>query len=467
MLRTLFVLLLATLGAYYALQGPFYALLFYIWNAYFRPEDWIWGDLIRNLRLSSIIGIYLVCTTLFSRQRFVLNGKICLVLLFLFHTFLSMLFSEHFDYSWSCWQDFLKSTIITYLIIVLVNDLSQLRMVLLVMVISLGFEGAKQGWVYLLTSPGWANANPIAFLGDNNGVAVGMLMLVPICVLLAQTTPRKWEQLLYWFILVGSLYRALSTYSRGGFLACLALGGTYWLRSRQKLRMLLGMVLVIGVVLPALPDAFWSRMQTIQTYEEDEGSGLSRLHFWAVAREMANANPLLGVGYMGYILSYDAYDFSQGQYGRQRAVHSAYFGVLAELGYLGTALFGLVFICAFYSCHRVRQLVRADATLLEGEKYVAALEAGLIVFLVGSLFITFQYIEIFWHYIGLTLALEKIVTHDMLISRTGVQKSQRQSPVPAPPQLQPRARPARLARSRVGRGNAVLGVRGRIRRTRV
>ena len=60
MLRTLFVLLLATIGAYYALQGPFYALLFYIWNAYFRPEDWIWTDFVRNLRLSYLIGLYLV-----------------------------------------------------------------------------------------------------------------------------------------------------------------------------------------------------------------------------------------------------------------------------------------------------------------------------------------------------------------------------------------------------------------------
>ena len=153
-----------------------------------------------------------------------------------------------------------------------------------------------------------------------------MLMLVPICALLAQTTQRKWEQFFYWFLLVGILYRALSTYSRGGFLACMAMGVTYWLRSRQKLRMLLGMGLVIAVVLPVLPDAFWTRMQTIQTYEEDkDASALGRLHFWAVASEMAKANPLLGVGYMGYNLSYDDYDFSQGQYGRQTICSQCFF----------------------------------------------------------------------------------------------------------------------------------------------
>jgi O-antigen ligase len=174
--------------------------------------------------------------------------------------------------------------------------------------------------------------------------------------------------------------------------------------------MLLGMVLVIVVVLPTLPDAFWSRMQTIQTYEEDEGSALSRLHFWAVASEMAKANPLLGVGYLGYNLSYDDYDFSYGEYGIKRSVHSAYFGVLSELGYLGAILFGLIVFCAFRSCHRVRRFVKTNAKPLAGEKYAAALEASLVTFLVGSLFLSFHSSEMFWHYVGLTIALERIVT---------------------------------------------------------
>jgi probable O-glycosylation ligase (exosortase A-associated) len=370
--------------------------------------------------------MYLLLTTLFSRQRFVLNSNIGLILLFLFHTFLSTLLSEHFDHSWLYWQDFLKSTIIAYLIVVLVNDLAQCRLILLIMVLSLGLEGAKQGWFYLLTSPGGANSNPIAFLGDNNGVALGMLMLVPICALLAQTTQRKWEQLFYWFLLVGILYRALSTYSRGGFLACLALGGAYWVRSRQKLRMLLGLGIIIGVILPVLPEAFWARMQTIETYEEvKDDSALGRLHFWAVARDMAKANPILGVGYMGYNLSYDNYDFSNGQYGRKRSVHSSYFGVLAELGYPGATLFGLIFFYAFCSCHRVRRLASMNAELSEGRKFATALEASLVAFLVGSIFLPSQYNEMFWHYIGITLALEKIMTHLLPIYRVDSQKPPR------------------------------------------
>jgi probable O-glycosylation ligase (exosortase A-associated) len=411
MLRTLFVLLLVTIGVYYSLQGPFYALLFYIWNAYFRPEEWVWTDHIRSLKLSFFIGIYVVLTSLFSGQRFVLNVRVILILLFLLHTFLSTLFSEHFDYSWFYWKDFLKSTIITYLVIVLVNDFSKFRLVLFVMVLSLGFEGAKQGWFYLLTSPGWANPNHIAFLGDNNGIAVGMLMLIPPCVLLAQTAQWKWERLFYWFMLMGVLYRALSTYSRGGFLCCLALAGAYWFHSRQKLRVLFSMVVVIAIVFPTLPDTFWDRMQTIQTYEEvEDASALGRLHFWSVALTMANAKPFLGIGYQGYNLSYNDYDFSQGEYGRDRSVHSSFLATIAELGYLGATLFGLILFCALRSCRRIRRLAKDRSALWELGQSARALEASLIVFLVGGSFVIFQYNEMLWHYIGLTIALAELAT---------------------------------------------------------
>ena len=124
-------------------------------------------------------------------------------------------------------------------------------------------------------------------------------MLVPLVAYLAQTTTHKWGQRFYWFLLIGCLFRALTTYSRGGFLACLALGGMYLCRTRQKVRFLLGLCVLVMIVLPALPSTFWERMGTIQTYDEDT-SATGRLHFWAVAVRMANAHPLLGVGYNAY-----------------------------------------------------------------------------------------------------------------------------------------------------------------------
>ena len=46
------------IGAAYSAFGAFYALLFYLWNAYFRPEVWAWNSTIAALNLSFVIGTY-------------------------------------------------------------------------------------------------------------------------------------------------------------------------------------------------------------------------------------------------------------------------------------------------------------------------------------------------------------------------------------------------------------------------
>jgi probable O-glycosylation ligase (exosortase A-associated) len=409
MLHTTFVLALIITGTYYALQGPFYALLFYLWNAYFRPEDKIWQDFLLTGNLSFIIGAYLVLVTLLSGRKLILNGRVILIALFLAETFLSTLLSPHYEYSWPYWKEFLKQTVIGYVMLILIDDFSKFRMVLLVIALSLGVSEAKQGWFYLFTSPGGPNTNPLWFLGDNNGVALGMLMLVPIFVLLAQTTPRKWARSFYWFLVIGVFYRALSTYSRGGFLASCFLGSIYWLQSRQKVRSLLVLLAVLIVIVPNLPDSFWTRMHTIATYQEvQDESALGRLHFWRVALLMARDHPFLGVGFNAYNRAYDQYDFSQGRYGHMRSVHSSFFGVIAELGYIGIALFATILFSAFHSCHRVSKIAVSDPELPHLRLAANSLRLSLLVFLIGGSFLPSQYQEMLWHCIFLSFPLDAI-----------------------------------------------------------
>jgi putative inorganic carbon (HCO3(-)) transporter len=420
MLRSFFVIVLVSIGGYFALQTPFYALLFYIGNAYFRPEDWVWWNFVSSLKLSLISGAYVVIISLLTRQRFVWNGRIALLWLFLLHTFLSAVASEDFSYSWGYWTDFLKTIVLTYMIIVLVTDFSKFRLMVLVMTLALGLEQAKQGWFYLVTSPSWHNENPVAFLGDNNGVAVGMLSLLGFIGLLRQTTENKGAKGLYSVLFIGCLYRALSTHSRGAFIAAIVIGSVWWMRSRHKLAALMCVLTIIVIVLPNLPDSFWSRMGTIQTYEEvEDRSALGRLHFWAVAVEMANAHPWLGVGYFGYNPAYNRYDFADGVFGRWRAVHSSYFGVLAELGYAGAILYFMIIFGAMRSCSRVYKRAAHNPALLELSKSALALQISLTAFLVGGIFVSVQYTEMLWHIIGLTIVLERITAQRQAEISTG------------------------------------------------
>ena len=170
--------------------------------------------------------------------------------LFFFQSFIGTITSEWPDMSWPALDVFSRVMIFTYLIVVLVTDRGRFRLVLLVMSMSLGFDMAKQGWGDLWFSPGRKNDNPVAFLGDNNGVAMGLLMLFPLTNALAHTSTQNLGKV-HAPILRDRLFcRAISTYSRGGFLGAGALSVLTIIRSEKKIRATIGTVVLVPGVWP-------------------------------------------------------------------------------------------------------------------------------------------------------------------------------------------------------------------------
>jgi probable O-glycosylation ligase (exosortase A-associated) len=406
MLRMTLVLAIIVVGVGASLFSPFYALLFYLWNAYFRPESWTYGGSIASLNLSFIIGGYLVVATLLSMPRLRVSTRVILLALFLVDSLISTIYSEHPSWSWTSWTMFSRVVIVTYVIVLLTTDRHRFRTVLTIIAISLGFECAKQAYAQLYLAPGAQNNNSIVFLGDNNGVALGTMILVPIIGALAQTATRSWERFGYRFLLVGVFMRGITTYSRGGFLTASVLGIFAVARSPRKFRAVIGAAVLAGVVLTVMPKQFWDRMNTINASEEERGdSAAGRLHFWYIARIMADAKPLTGVGFDGFSQSYEAYNGLDGEFGGERAVHSVWFGLLADMGYPGLMLFVLLLVDSLWSCWRVSVRFRKDPEHRDLRIYANALMTSIVAFAVGGTFLSYQYNEMIWHLIGLSIAL--------------------------------------------------------------
>lgn len=295
--------------------------------------------------------------------------------------------------------------------------------------LSLGFEAGKQGWAQLVLNPGARNDNPVPFLGDNNLVAVGMSMLLPIVGALSATSKGLWRRG-FQFLSIGVLYRAISTYSRGGLLAVSSVGAMYLWRSPNKVRTVLAFTIAVALILPVLPKAYWDRMSTIASPaegEERDESQTGRLHFWEVAVSMANDRPLLGVGHRGYEPSYDAYDFSNGFHGKKRAVHSSWFGIFAEGGYPGLALFLAIFGSSVWACRRTRQMAKRGEVSDSLGRYAIGMESSLVAFAIGGAFVSYHYNEMLWHFFALTMALEQVAVTQAAAARKRVEA---QAPLP-------------------------------------
>ena len=414
MLRMIFVISIILAGLFFSTQSAFYGLLFYLWNAYLRPESWVHSPFIASLRLSLIIGGYVVLRTLFSLPRMRLTWQTLFLLLFFLQALIGCFTSEAPERSWAFFAGFWKVMLISFLIVVLTDDRKKFRLVLLVMAVSLGFETAKQGWVNLVRAPGQANNNPVPFLGDNNGVALGLMMLLPIIGALTQTSTRVWERNMHRFYGLGVLLRGISTYSRGGFLGAGTLVLMTVIRSERRIRALLVVVVLASGIWYLMPEEFWQRMDTI-TLQEDEArdaSAAGRLHFWSVAVDMARNKPLTGVGLSAFNVAFVDYNTDAAYQDQERAAHSIWFGVLGDLGYPGLILFVLNISAAFYACWQVHRAASGRHDLKDLRLYANALISALAVYAVAGSFLSHQYSEMAWHLVALTCALKLICSKE-------------------------------------------------------
>ena len=100
-------------------------------------------------------------------------------------------------------------------------------------------------------------------------------------------------------------------------------------------------------------------------------------------------------------------------------MHSAWFGVLAELGYPGFILFVSQVLLAFVAAWRARRVAALDPELADLRKFAFAIEAALVAFVIGGSFVPFQYNEMFWHVIGLSIALDVMTRAVMLEKGAG------------------------------------------------
>jgi putative inorganic carbon (hco3(-)) transporter len=189
------------------------------------------------------------------------------------------------------------------------------------------------------------------------------------------------------------LWAILATQSRGGLLglaAVFAVFASRWIRSRAIL-------LTIGI---AAAFALYgadniAERQSGGAAEAGLGdSANERLDTWTAAIRMAGDHPLTGVGLNGFAPIF--YFYTDHWEGIDRAVHSTWFGVLAEIGPLGLILFvAMVVMTIRRSLRTLKRLdeLRRRRIAVDPEIYALALAivAGLAGFVVSGSFLTQAY----------------------------------------------------------------------------
>ena len=136
-------------------------------------------------------------------------------------------------------------------------------------------------------------------------------------------------------------------------------------------------------------------------------SAMGRLYAWEAAWNMALDNPILGVGISNFYHNY--FDYSPHWDGLNHAVHSTWFGVLAESGFLGFTLFLSLIISTLLMSLKMLKTVN-DGNHTPGIRIaINAAPAGIIGFIVSGTFLTQGFIWPIYLQVALVIALNRYI----------------------------------------------------------
>lgn len=411
MIRTTIVLICSVFGLGAAFYSRFGALMFYMWIAFFRPQEWSWFD-ITALRLSAVaLFLTVVPSVLTSRLPTLTHPLTFGTVVFVVSAAFAHQFAVNVPLSWY-WLTSLMVLATVVCFLVTLTDTPE-KFVALVGIVtgSFAFFTAKAGLVSLMRGGSRFSDGLYGAFSDNNAYAVGACMIICPLLFVAQNVPWKSVRYGLWAAVPLTALTVISTFSRAGFLALVVSGGVYVLLQRRRSLVIVLCLLVTPVVVAVapVPEGYFDRIQTIQTYEEvNETSALSRLYFWEVALNMAADYPL-GIGPWQFQDRYDEYDTLQ-LYGPRRAVHNSFLQALTETGWMGGVTFVLLFVSSVFTLIRLRRDAMSARLASDARKFqlgaANALLASTVAFLVGGNFLSMAYNDLTWVTFGLVAALD-------------------------------------------------------------
>ncbi|WCE31970.1 O-antigen ligase family protein [Vibrio sp. SCSIO 43137] len=226
-----------------------------------------------------------------------------------------------------------------------------------------------------------------SMLGDPNDLA--LVLMFPLAFSLSITLTKGHSVLFRTIAAITSLVlfmAVIATQSRGGLLGVLSVGGIFTFKHIRSKALIMTLGAIAAAVLYAVA-GISDRASGGAAEDGVDASAMGRLYAWQAAFRMAVDNPFSGVGLNNFYFNY--YYYSSHWDGLNHAVHSTWFGVLAETGFLGLAVF-VGFIASLIIT--ARRTIALTARMAQCSHHITtiayAVYAGLVGTVVSGTFLT-------------------------------------------------------------------------------
>jgi probable O-glycosylation ligase (exosortase A-associated) len=431
-MRDILVISIVLLSLPVGLVNPYYGSLVYAWVSYFYPHLWAWSfardfPIAKLAALSTLGGMGLQHSWSLSPVK---QREILLMLLLLVWFALSSLFAFYTDAAWDKWLDMTKIVVMAVATAMLITNRNQLRIMLLVIALSIGFYGFKGG-IFSIRGGGQDMVfGPLpSILGGNNNFGLALNMALPFFWYLANDFQSKWVKLLLRATFFLSIPAVMFTYSRACVLALVFVLGAMLLKAKRFFLVLAGAIVCIIIVYPflpqILPEKFIDRQESITSYQKD-ASAMSRIDNWVFCWRVATDRPLVGGGFdynTEEIFSRYAPEFLTRYGGKTWDSHSIYFGILAAHGFPGLTIFMSFIFASIFSCRKIRRKTAGSPDNKWAVNYCHMIEVSFLALLVNGTFVNMEYFDLPYHLAGFVASIKVIIAKSIRDPENEVQDS--------------------------------------------
>jgi len=408
----------------------------------------IWGGPFSALNYAYVIAILTCLSWFFARnekKQLPITPLVVLTLLFsVWITFTSVFALAPSDDVWNKWTTVEKILFMCLVGYSLTTTRERLNQLIWVVVLTIGIWGVKGAVLSLLHGGGEIHGPDGGPLADNNDFGLGLILVLPLLFyqyhLATNSNIRRGLMLMGFLVALAVFF----TYSRGAMVGVCAMGTIFWLRSRAKFASAFLILALAVSVYSFAPEAWFKRMGTIETYQDD-GAAIGRLNLWRVSLRIADLHPITGGGFRVTYWPTITNNMLRGtdvpRLTKPRATHSIYFDALSEHGWVGLFLFLTILGYSWMNCSWLIRRTRGKPDLAWANYLGRMGQAVLAGYATAGAFLSQAYLDEYWCIIFIFDAARRLAAKEL--ATTGA------SAVGGPRRLrvgQPGFAPARLAK---------------------
>ncbi len=408
------------------LAHPYIGTLAWVTFGVMSPHRLTWG-VAYDFQFSLLIAILTLVGLVFTREHRKIKGGMPGVVLVALMAWIC--FTAFFPFNpaqaWAYWERVIKTFAMTGVLLILLHTRRHVELLVWTLVVSLGFYGIKGGIFTILQGGGARVFGPSgSMVEDNNSLAIGLIIVIPLLVHLHRQYRNKWLRLGLAGAVALCTASVLGSWSRGALLGIFAMGLLLWVRSTRKLAISVPILAFVLIAIPAMPEEWTKRMETTRTYEQD-ASAMGRIVAWETAFNIAKDRFPFGGGF-----DYESRETSAKYSPDPSTVlvaHSIYFQVLGSQGFVGLAVFLLFWTLVWRQCAWIRRKSRDLPDLRWAFSLASMTQVALVGYAVGGAFLNLAFWDLPYYLFAAVGTTQYVVGQQLGLLESG-------SPAgPAPP----------------------------------